>query len=77
MSDDSSVGVVVEHPRGVLAERLGVRISTADPLLNDDARAQRRGLPDRAVAIVAPCSTDESPLPRRLYPVNDDTKGAA
>lgn len=77
MSDDLSVGVVVEHARGVLAERLGVEISTADSILNDVARAQRRDLTDVAAAIVASCTTDESPLRRRLYAINDDTKGAA
>lgn len=77
MSDDSSVGVVVEHARGVLAERFGVGISAADSILNDVARAQRRDVPDLAAAIVASCTTGETPLPRRLYAINDDTKGAA
>jgi hypothetical protein len=77
MSDDLSVGVVVEHARGVLAERFGVGISTADSILNDVARAQRREVSDLAVAIVASCTTDTTPLPRCLYAINDDTKGAA
>lgn len=77
MSDDLSVGVVVEHARGVLAERFGVCITTADSILSDVARAQRRDLTDLAAAVVASCTTDESPLPRRLYAVNEDTKGAA
>ena len=77
MSDDLSVGVVVEHARGVLAERFGVAISTADSILNDVARAQRRDVPDLAAAIVASCTTDATPLPRRLYASNDDSKGAA
>lgn len=77
MSDDLSVGVVVEHARGVLAERFGVGISTADSILNDVARAQRRDVTDLAAAIVASCTTNTTPLPRRLYAINDDTKGAA
>jgi ANTAR domain-containing protein len=77
MPDDLSVGVVVEHARGVLAERFGVGISTADSILNDVARAQRRDVSDLAAAIVASCTTDKTPLPRRLCAINDDTKGAA
>jgi ANTAR domain len=77
MSGDLSVGVVVEHARGVLAERFGVGISTADSILNDVARAQRRDVSDLAAAIIAACTTDKTPLPRRLYAINDDTKGAA
>jgi hypothetical protein len=77
MSDDLSVGVVVEHARGVLAERFGVGISTADSILNDVARAQRRDVTDLAAAIVASCTTDETPLPRHLHAIHDDTKGAA
>jgi ANTAR domain len=77
MSDDLSVGVVVEHARGVLAERFGVGISTADSILNDVARAQRRDVLDLAAAIVASCTTGATPLPRRLYAINDETEGAA
>jgi hypothetical protein len=77
MSDNLSVGVVVEHARGVLAERFGVAISTADSILNDVARAQRRDVPDLAAAIVASCTTDATPVPRRLYAINDGSKGAA
>jgi hypothetical protein len=36
-----------------------------------------RDVTDLAAAIVAACTTDEAPLPRRLYAINDDTKGAA
>ena len=77
MSDDSSAGVVVEYACGVLVERFGVGISTADSVLNDVARAQRRDVTDLAVAIVVSRTTDEELLPRRLYAINDDTKGAA
>jgi hypothetical protein len=77
MSDDLSVGVVVEHARGVLPERFGVGISTADSILNDVARAQRRDVPELAAAIVESCTTDSTPLPRRLYALQDEPKGAA
>jgi AmiR/NasT family two-component response regulator len=77
MSDDLSVGAVVEHARGVLAERFGVGISTADSILKDVAVAQRRGVMELAAEVVASCTTDATPLPRRLYVVNDGTEGAA
>jgi hypothetical protein len=76
MSDDLCVGVV-EHARGVLAERFGVGIGTADSILDGVARARRRDVMDWAGAITAYGMTDETPLPRRLYAINDDTKGAA
>jgi hypothetical protein len=76
MSDDLSVGAV-EHARGVLAERFGVGISTADSILNDVARAQRRDVRELAADVVASCTTDATPLPRRLYASNDETEGAA
>jgi hypothetical protein len=68
---------VLEHARGVLAERFGVEISTADKILRDCARAQGRGLSDLAVAVVASCTTDSAPLPRRLYANGDETTEAA
>jgi AmiR/NasT family two-component response regulator len=77
MSDDMTAGAVVENARGVLAERFGVEIRTADSILHRVARAQRRDLQELAAAVVASCTTDETPLPRRLYAMNDDTKGAA
>ena len=64
----------MEHARGVLVERFGVGIGTP---LNDVARTQRRDVTDLAVAIVVSCTTHEELLPRRLYAINDDTKGAA
>ena len=76
MSDDLSVGVVVEHARGVLAERFGVGISAADSILNDVARAQRRDVADLAAAIVESCTTGTTLSPRRLHAISDDSKGA-
>lgn len=66
----------LEHARGVLAERFGVEISTADKILHDCARAQGQGLNELAAAVVASCTTDETPLPRRLY-TNDGEKSEA
>jgi hypothetical protein len=68
---------VLEHARGVLAERFGVAIGTADKILRDCARAQGRGLNELAVAVVASCTTDSTPLPRRLYPNDGETDEAA
>jgi hypothetical protein len=68
---------VLEHARGVLAERFGVGISTADQILRDCARAQGRGLNELAAAVVASCTTDDEPLPRRLYTNDDETNEAA
>ena len=65
MSDD--INVVVENARGVLAERFGVGITTADGILRDVARAQKRDVVELAVLVVASCTTDSTPLPSRLY----------
>jgi hypothetical protein len=67
MSDGVSAGAVVEHARGVLAERFGVGISKADAILHDVARTQKRSVTDLAAAVVASCTTDSTPLPRSLY----------
>ena len=67
MSDDVSVGAVVEHARGVLAERFGVGISTADGILRDVARAENCHVAELAAGVVASCTTDSTPLPRSLY----------
>ena len=76
MYHDDGVTAVLEHARGVLAERFGVGISIADSILNDVARAQERDVTELATEVVASCTTDVTPLPRRLYAV-DDSKGAA
>jgi hypothetical protein len=77
MSEDVRVGAVVEHARGVLAERFGIEIGTADSILNDVARAQQRDVIGLAADVVASCTTDSTPLPRRLYTLNEETEGAA
>ena len=78
MGMEVSVGdAVLEHARGVLAERFGVGIDTADKILRDCARAQGRGLTELAVAVVASCTTDSAPLPRRLWTNDDGTNEAA
>lgn len=67
MSDDVSVGAVVEHARGVLAERFGVGISTANGILRDVARAENCLVAELAAAVVASYTSDSAPLPRSLY----------
>jgi ANTAR domain len=69
--------VVVERARGVLAERFGVGIATADAILGDVARVQKRTLADLAAAVVSSCTDDSAPLPRRLYTNSDDISDAA
>jgi len=66
MSDGVSAGAVLEHARGVLAERFGVGISKADAILHNVARLQRRDVTELAAAVVASCTSDASPLPRSL-----------
>jgi ANTAR domain len=68
---------VLEHARGVLAERFGVGISTADKILQDCARAQGRRVTELAIAVVASCTNGSTPLPRRLYTNDDQTNEAA
>ncbi|MFL5946211.1 MAG: hypothetical protein ACJ74C_12380 [Gaiellaceae bacterium] len=67
MSEDVGVRPVVDHARGVMAERFGVAIVTADGILNNVARAQGRDVTELAVAVVASCTSDANPLPRSLY----------
>ena len=68
---------VVQHARGVLAERFGVEIATADAILSDVARVQRRSVDELAVAVVASCTDESAPLPRRLDTDNDGITHAA
>jgi AmiR/NasT family two-component response regulator len=75
--DASAELVVVERARGVLAERFGVEISTADAILADVARAQSRSIKDLAAAVIQSCTSDSTPLPRRLYTTSGDTGDAA
>jgi hypothetical protein len=74
MSDDVGVRAVLDHARGVLAERFGVAIATADGILYDVARAQGRDVTELATAVVASCTSDTNPLPRSLYA--NDTEAA-
>jgi hypothetical protein len=68
---------VIEQARGVLAERFGVDISTADTIIGDVARAQKRTVDELAAAIVASCTNGSTPLPRRLYTNGDEDSEAA
>lgn len=74
MVDGVSAGTVLEHARGVLAERFGVGISKADAILHQVARAQKRDVNELAAAVVASCTSDTAPLPRSLY--THDTQAA-
>ena len=67
MSEDVDVRAVVDHARGILAERFGVGIATADGILHNVARVQRRDVTELAVDVVASCTSDANPLPRSLY----------
>jgi ANTAR domain-containing protein len=68
---------VVEHARGVLAERFGIDIATADRILGDVARAQMRTVVELAGAVVESCTNGSTPLPRRLYTNSEDISDAA
>ena len=68
---------VLERARGVLGERFGVEIATADAILTDVARAQNREVEELAAAVVASCTDGSKPLPRRLYTNSDGMSTAA
>jgi hypothetical protein len=68
---------VVEQARGVLAERFGTDIVTADKILVDVARAQNRSVVDLAGAVIESCTNDSTPLPRRSYANGDEISDAA
>jgi len=76
-TDGYARDAVVEHARGVLAERFGVDIATADRILGDVARVQKRTIVDLANAVVESCTNGSTPLPRRLYTQGDDISDAA
>ena len=68
---------VVEHARGVLAERFGIDIATADRILGDVARVQKRTIVELSEAVVESCTNGSTPLPRRLYTDGGDISDAA
>jgi hypothetical protein len=77
-SMDARVGdAVVEQARGVLAERFGIDITTADAILGDVSRAQNRTVTDLAGAVVESCTNGSTPLPGRLYTDSDGISDAA
>jgi hypothetical protein len=67
MSEQPNPANVIEHARGVLAERFGVGIKLADEILASVARQQRQDVNELAAAIVASCTTNCAVLPRSLY----------
>jgi hypothetical protein len=58
---------VIEHARGILAERFGIGIERADEILCEVARQQGQDVPELAAEVVASCTTDSCVLPRMLY----------
>jgi hypothetical protein len=76
-STDVRVDAVVEQARGVLAERFGVEIASADAILGDVARVQKRSITDLAAAVVRSCTDGSTPLPRRLYTDSNGISDAA
>jgi hypothetical protein len=58
---------VIEHARGVLAERFGIGIKRADEILREVARQQGQDVGELAAEVVASCTTDSAVLPRVLY----------
>lgn len=72
MPDEVDVTAIVDHARGVIAERFGVGIETADAILSQVSRTQHCGLAELATAVVASC-TEATVLPRPLYPVQGGT----
>ena len=67
MSSELTTAAIVDHARGVLAERFGVGIKAADDILYSAARCQRQDVNELAAAIVASCTSDVCVLPRSLY----------
>jgi hypothetical protein len=65
------VDAPIERARGVLAERFGIEIAAADAILESVAKTQKRTVSELAEAVVASCTDESKPLPRRLY-TNDD-----
>jgi hypothetical protein len=57
----------IDHARGVIAERFGVGIETADHILCEVARLERTDLDELAACVVASTTNDCSVLPRSLY----------
>jgi ANTAR domain-containing protein len=56
----------IDQALGVLAERFGVGIDTAEALLQDVARLEQTPLPELAECVVASTTDDCAVLPRSL-----------
>lgn len=67
MSGELNADAIVDHARGILAERFGVGIKAADEILCGAAQCQGQEVPELAAAVVASCTSDTSVLPRALY----------
>jgi hypothetical protein len=67
MSGELNTAAIVDHARGILAERFGVGIKAADEILCGVARSHGQEVPELAAAVVASCTSDACVLPRALY----------
>ena len=70
MSGDPDAAAIIDHARGILAERFGVGIKAADDILCSVAQCQRQEVTELAAAVVASCTSDAGVLPRALYDVS-------
>lgn len=57
----------IDQALGVLAERFGVGIETADSILRDAARLEQTHVQELAECVVASTTNDCAVLPRSLY----------
>jgi hypothetical protein len=57
----------LDQALGVLAERFGVGIETAESILRDVARLDQMPIPELAECVVASTTNDCAVLPRSLY----------
>ena len=69
-SGELDAAAILDHARGILAERFGVGIKAADEILCAVARCQRQDVEELAAAVVASCTSDACVLPRALYDVS-------
>jgi len=58
---------IIDHALGVLAERFGVDIESAESILQEVARQERTPVEELAECVVASSTNDCAVLPRSLY----------
>jgi hypothetical protein len=57
----------MEHAQGVIAERFGVDVESADHIIREVARMERTPVEELAECVVASTTNDCAVLPRSLY----------